>query len=35
MKCYYLAKELNNCLSMMNVLIGFVDEEDEDEDKGY
>jgi hypothetical protein len=26
MKCYYLAKELNNCLNMMNGLISLADE---------
>lgn len=29
MKCYYLSKELNNCLNMMNILLEFGNEENE------
>jgi hypothetical protein len=36
MKCYYLAKELNNCLNMMNVMLEFANEESEqEEEKDY
>lgn len=29
MKCYYLSKELNNCLNMMNIMLEFGDEDSE------
>jgi hypothetical protein len=31
MKCYYLAKDLNNCLAMMDLLLKFGEEGDDDE----
>lgn len=34
MKCFYLAKELNNCLNMMNVLLEF-SHEDNEENRNY
>lgn len=34
MKCYYLSKELNNCLNMMNIMLEF-GQEDSEEEKDY
>lgn len=35
MKCYYLAKELNNCLNMMNIMLEFGHEDESEEEINY
>lgn len=35
MKCYYLAKELNNCLNMMNIMLEFSPDDNSEDELNY